>query len=352
LKVVSIIGARPQFVKAATVTREFVRRGDITEILVHTGQHYDANMSDIFFQELHIPAPAYNLDVGSGSHAKQTAAILERSEEVLEKERPDWVLVYGDTNSTIAGALAATKLHIPVAHVEAGLRSFNRDMPEEINRIACDHISDLLLVPTETGMAQLRKEGLGGISVYTGDVMYDSVLFYRDQLVDTHPEDVPERYYAATLHRPQNTDFPERLRGIFSAFARLPYPVVLPLHPRTKKYMREWGITPHNVLLVEPFGYTEMLRLVIHSEKVFTDSGGLQKETYFLRKQCITLRDESEWVETVHDGWNTIVGADPEKILAAAASEITNPVQVDAFGDGHSAAHIVDALIQRLPRRN
>jgi UDP-N-acetylglucosamine 2-epimerase len=352
VKILSIIGARPQFIKAATVTREIATRTGLREILVHTGQHYDPNMSDIFFRELEIPAPAYNLEVGSGSHAHQTAIILERCGEVIESERPDWVLVYGDTNSTIAGALAATKLHIPVAHVEAGLRSFNRDMPEEINRIATDHISDLLLVPTQTGMRQLEKEGLSDIALFTGDVMFDSILFYREKLRHDRLPDLPVKYFAATLHRPQNTDFPEALGGIFSAFAKLPYPVVLPLHPRTRKFLAEWKINPENTILLNPLGYTDMLRLMIHAEKVLTDSGGLQKEAYFLQKQCITMRTETEWVETLHDHWNTITSADPERILAAVNSNIANLRQVNAFGDGHAAKIIVDALLNRHPKEH
>jgi UDP-GlcNAc3NAcA epimerase len=351
LKILSIIGARPQFIKAAAVTREIALRDGLREVIVHTGQHYDANMSDIFFAELGIPRPEYNLEAGSGSHGKQTALILERCEEVIETERPDWVLVYGDTNSTVAGALAATKLHVPVAHVEAGLRSFNRDMPEEINRIATDHISDLLLVPTRTGMDQLEKEGLADISLYTGDVMYDSILHYRQLLGDERLPGLPEHYFAATLHRPQNTDFPEALGGVFSAFARLPHPVALPLHPRTRKYIAEWKIEPHNVILLDPLGYTEMLRLMIHAEKVLTDSGGLQKEAYFLRKQCITMRTETEWVETVHDNWNIVTAADPERIVAAVNAPLLNLEQVDAFGDGHAAKIIVDALLERRGRK-
>ena len=352
MKIVSIVGARPQFVKAATVSRILRARQGAQEVLVHTGQHYDANMSQVFFDDLAIPHPDYNLEVGSGSHGAQTAAMLRGIEQVLMDEAPDWVLIYGDTNSTLAAALAAAKLHIPVAHVEAGLRSFNRRMPEEINRVTADRISDVLFAPTPTAVEQLRNEGLGQHTVFSGDVMYDSVLFYR-QMLESDPAGyrlphLPEEYYLATVHRPQNTDDPAALGGIFEAFSELPHPVVLPLHPRTKKYLGQYGIHSHNVLLVEPVGYLWMLRLLLECQKALTDSGGLQKEAYLLGKPCVTLRTETEWVETLHDGWNEIVSASRERIVRAALAPMPTAPRRDAFGDGHAAGIIVNTLCNMI----
>ncbi len=348
MKIVSIIGARPQFIKAATVTREIGKHDDVEEILVHTGQHYDKNMSDVFFEELQIPQPKYNLEVGSGTHGAQTAKMLMKIEEVLLQEKPDWVLVYGDTNSTIAGALAAVKLHIPVAHVEACLRSFNRKMPEEINRITTDHASSLLFTATKKSIMQSAKEGLEEKTVFSGDVMYDSILFYKEFLKnnpDSHSvEGIPEKFYLATVHRPQNTDNPERMKSIFSAFEQLKHPVVLPLHPRTRKIVNEMGLNGDNIVIIPPVSYLEMIKLLNDCEKVLTDSGGLQKEAYFMQKQCITMRDETEWVDTLHNNWNTITSADEERILAAIYSEITDYKQVNEFGNGNAAGIIVNTL--------
>lgn len=348
MKIVSVVGARPQFVKAATVTRVLAQTPDAREVLVHTGQHYDANMSQVFFDDLNIPYPDYNLEVGSGRHGEQTAAMLRGIEQVLVNEQPDWLLIYGDTNSTLAAALAACKLHIPVAHVEAGLRSFNRKMPEEINRIASDRISRLCFAPTQTAYDQLQKEGLGQTAVLTGDVMYDSVLFYVEKL-EHEPDsyrlpDTPERYYLATVHRPQNTDSREALFSIFEAFAQLPHPVVLPLHPRTKKYIEQYGITPRNVHIIEPIGYLWMLRLLLDCQKALTDSGGLQKEAYLVGKPCVTLRTETEWIETLHDGWNEVVSCDKEKIVSAALAPAPSAPRRNAFGDGRAAHAIVEAI--------
>jgi len=345
MKIATIIGARPQFIKAATISRVIKDRNDITEVLIHTGQHYDTNMSEIFFNQLQIPEPDYNLEVGSAGHGKQTGQMLDRIEEVLIKEKPEWVLTYGDTNSTVAGSLAAVKLHIPTAHVEAGLRSFNRKMPEEINRIATDHISDLLFAPTQNAMRLLANEGLTEKAEFSGDVMYDSILFYSKISNEKHriPEmDGTDNYYLATVHRPENTDNPERLQSIFSAFSKLDYPVILPVHPRTKKLLE--GIQFNdNVKIINPIGYLEMIYLLKNSHKVLTDSGGLQKEAYFMEKACITLRDQTEWVETLDHNWNFIVAADKEKILEKIHINNLGP-RSNAFGYGHAAEKIVQNL--------
>ncbi len=346
MKLATIIGARPQFIKAATVSRVIRNTDEVDEILIHTGQHYDANMSDVFFKQLQIPEPDYNLEVGSASHGRQTGQMLERIEEVLIKEKPDWVLTYGDTNSTVAGALAAVKLHIPTAHVEAGLRSFNRKMPEEINRIASDHISDLLFAPTQNAINLLAAEGIVEQARFSGDVMYDSILFYSDLLNESHRLPVLgtlDSYYLATIHRPENTDEPERLQSIFSAFSELDKPVVLPIHPRTRHLLDDIQFND-NVHIIDPVGYLEMIYLLKHSSKVLTDSGGLQKEAYFMNKACLTLRDQTEWIETLEKNWNFIVAADKDKIL--------NKIQVNnlgtrnnAFGDGHAAEIIIKELL-------
>lgn len=348
MKIATIVGARPQFIKAATVSRIIRNKNNIQEIIIHTGQHYDTNMSDVFFKELDIPVPGINLEVGSGSHGKQTARMLEGIEEVLIREKPDWVLVYGDTNSTIAGALAAAKLHIPIAHVEAGLRSFNMAMPEEINRIATDHVSTCLFAPTQNAMNLLAKEGLAEKSSFSGDVMYDSILYYRDiALKRFTPEQISGcpsgTYYLATVHRQENTDVPENLRAIFHAFSQLDKPVILPLHPRTLKFLPDIP-DKSNIKIIDPVGYLEMIALLNGSHKVLTDSGGLQKEAFFLQKQCVTLREETEWVETLEDNWNFIAGTNPEKILEKIY--INQPgQQKHAFGNGKAAEKIIDFLI-------
>ncbi|MEI6682727.1 MAG: UDP-N-acetylglucosamine 2-epimerase (non-hydrolyzing) [Bacteroidota bacterium] len=349
MKIVSIVGARPQFVKAATVSRVLRRDPAIREILLHTGQHYDDNMSEIFFRELNIPEPDYNLGVGSGSHAEQTGTMLKRIEEILLKEKPDCTLVYGDTNSTLAGALTSAKLHIPVAHVEAGLRSFNRAMPEEINRIVTDRIAGLLFAPTQTAVGHLTREGLGDITCFTGDVMYDSVLYYRDWLLQD-PEKyrtpgIPANYLLATIHRAENTDNPVNLKNIFSAFSELDQEIILPIHPRTRKILQSLVILPENVHIIDPVGYLQMLKLTLDATRVLTDSGGLQKEAYFLQKPCITLRTETEWVETLHDHWNIITGSDPRLITQAATSELPSAPIRPAFGNGKAAEMILQKLL-------
>jgi len=350
MKIATIVGARPQFVKAATISRVIKTRPDITEIIIHTGQHYDENMSQVFFSELDIPVPGINLGVGSGAHGKQTAMMLEGIETVLINEKPDWVLVYGDTNSTVAAALAAAKLNIPIAHVEAGLRSFNRMMPEEINRIATDHISNCLFAPTQNAMNLLAGEGLSGVSVFSGDVMYDSILHYKDiaaqkyALNSIFPDVEPGKYALATVHRQENTDDLNNLQEIFLAFSELDMPVVVPLHPRTSKFMDN---VPYrsNVKVIEPVGYLEMITLLANCHKVLTDSGGLQKEAFFLKKPCITLREETEWIETLEDNWNFVVGTDRTRILEKFnVSQFGK--QKDFFGDGKAAEKIVDYLLK------
>lgn len=321
MKIVSIVGARPQFIKAAVLSREL--RKEHTEILVHTGQHYDENMSAVFFEELGIPQPEYDLHVGSGLHGVQTGAMLAAIEQVLIDVQPDWVVVYGDTNSTLAGALAAAKLHIPVAHVEAGLRSFNRSMPEEINRILTDHISDLLLCPTGVAVSHLQAEGIIKGVHLVGDVMYEALQWataqsqrFIEKLSALALQ--PQQYLLATVHRAENTDDPARFQGILQAFDALEEPLLWPVHPRTRKKLDEVGYVPtSHVQLIDPVGYLEMVCLASSARIILTDSGGLQKEAMWLSVPCITLRDETEWIDTVALGWNVLVGADPKAILKA-----------------------------------
>jgi UDP-GlcNAc3NAcA epimerase len=346
MKVLTVVGARPQFVKAATVSK--VLRSGATEVLVHTGQHYDFNMSKVFFQELELPDPDYNLEIGSGTHGAQTGKMLEALEMVMAKETPNLVLIYGDTNSTLAGALAAVKLHIPVAHVEAGLRSFNRKMPEEINRVVADHVSAWLLAPTETAIRNLTAEGIVAGVHLTGDVMYDAFLTAakiaqeRSGILNTLGQ-TPGKYSLLTLHRAENTDDPNRLRSIISALHELGQPVIFPLHPRTRAKLKEHGIDIGGRLLrmIEPVGYFDMLALELNASRIFTDSGGVQKEAYMAKVPCITLRDETEWVETVDAKWNILVGADPEAIKAAFDLHWLGTGYPALFGDGNAAQKIV-----------
>ncbi|MBN1221439.1 MAG: UDP-N-acetylglucosamine 2-epimerase (non-hydrolyzing) [Anaerolineae bacterium] len=350
MKLVSIIGARPQFVKAAPVSR--VWRQAHTEILVHTGQHYDEEMSAVFFRELNIPEPDYNLEVGSGPHGRQTGQMLARIEEVLLKEQPDWVLVYGDTNSTLAGALAAVKLHIPVAHVEAGLRSFNRTMPEEHNRVLTDHCADLLFCPTQTAVDWLAQEGVTQGVHLVGDVMYDAILYNVDlarqrSTILTELDLHAQNFLLATIHRPYNTDDPKRLQNILTAFLEIGSPIIFPVHPRTRRYIAalDTDFDHSNIKMIAPVSYLDMLALEQHARLILTDSGGVQKEAYFLAVPCATLRPETEWVETVQAGWNLLVDADLEQIVNAAnnhqwPSQSPQPV----FGDGRAAEKITDKL--------
>ena len=351
MKIVTVVGARPQFIKAATVSRVVRDKISIEEIIVHTGQHYDSNMSKIFFDELDIPKPHYNLGVGSESHGKQTGEMLRKIEEVLVEEKPNYLLVYGDTNSTLAGALAAAKLHIPIVHVEAGLRSFNRKMPEEINRIVTDHLSDFLFVPTECAMSNLQAEGLIKNSFYVGDVMYDSVLFYlgkiNNELILEKIKVEKDNYILCTMHRAENTDSFERLSSIASALNKInsKIPVVMPLHPRTKFKLKLFNIKL-NVKFIEPVGYLDMLNLTKNAKAVITDSGGLQKEAFFCGKFCITLRDETEWTELVDNGWNILVGSLEDEILFALNNIQKNLFLSDLkpYGEGNAAHKIIDRL--------
>jgi len=338
MKIVSIVGARPQFVKCAPLSRELRKHHE--EVLIHTGQHYDPEMSEIFFRELQIPEPDFHLEVGSGPHGKQTGLILTRVEEVLEKEQPGMVLVYGDTNSTLAGALAAAKMHIPVGHVEAGLRSFDRSMPEEINRVLTDHISDLLFCPTETAVRNLAHEGIAKGVHLVGDVMVDALHFNRG--IAREKSRILERleleeksYFVVTVHRPANTDKRENMESIIEALGDAGKPVIFPLHPRTRKYLQSYGMLdqlPANILITEPLGYLDMLRLMDGAEKILTDSGGIQKEAYLLGVPCITIRENTEWVETVEGGWNVLVGADRGNILGAVREFEPAGTQREVFG--------------------
>ena len=355
MKIVTIIGARPQFIKAAAVSRILRNTPNMSEVLVHTGQHYDNNMSDIFFTDLDIPKPDYNLGIGSGKHGVQTGKMLASIEEVLEIEKPDWLMVYGDTNSTLAGALAAAKLHIPVAHIEAGLRSFNRQMPEEINRIVTDHVSSLLFAPTETAVKHLRKEGIAESAIkYVGDVMYDAALFYAakaeekiDLLKDLGLS--PKSYILSTVHRAENTDNPERLKTILTGLSQVAQqiPVLLPLHPRTRQKIKDIGLTTTNIQIIEPVGYLEMIVLEKNASLIATDSGGVQKEAFFHQVPCVTLRDETEWVELVEYGWNTLVSpTNPESIESVITSKLDTQGQpITLYGNGKASQAIVNSLL-------
>lgn len=349
MKIATVVGARPQFIKAASVSR--ILRRSHQELLIHTGQHYDANMSDIFFDELHIPRPDVNLGIGSGPHGAQTGAILKSVEDVLIQEKPDALMVYGDTNSTLAGALAASKLHIPVIHIEAGLRSFNRRMPEEINRVLTDHLSEWLFCPTETAVRNLAAEGITRGVCQNGDVMYDAFL-YNLELAQKNSRVLetlgltPKGYVLCTIHRAENTDDPERLTQILRAIAEISRPVVLPIHPRTRKIVEQLGLTHllDKVILTEPVGYLDMIALEANTWKLVTDSGGVQKEAYFAGVPCITMRDETEWVETVEVGWNCLTGAEETKILEAV-ERFTPPYNRPLiFGEGRAAELMVAAL--------
>ena len=350
-KILTIVGARPQFIKAAAISHAIRDlHGELTEDILHTGQHYDDAMSAQFFRELDIPQPRYNLGVGSGNHGAQTALMLKGIEEVLLKEHYDGVLVYGDTNSTLAGALAAAKLHVPVFHVEAGLRSFNKEMPEEVNRVLTDHVSSLLFAPTETAVRNLRKEGFDEKQiVFSGDVMFDNVLHYSSLSTTHYP--LPTDYILATLHRDFNTDNPERLSNILSALntiaERYDTKILFPVHPRTKKHLQEINFQPSTskFQLVEPLSYLETLAALQKSRLVLTDSGGLQKEANFSGKCCVVLRPETEWVELVNDGSAMLANADKNRILEATQELIDKtPIQTQHFGDGHAANIIINYI--------
>jgi UDP-N-acetylglucosamine 2-epimerase len=355
LKILTVVGARPQFIKAAPVSRA-LRAAGHTEFLVHTGQHYDRQMSRVFFDEMQIPEPDINLEVGSGSHAAQTAQMLSKLEHVMETNKPDCVLIYGDTNSTLAGALAAAKLDMSLAHVEAGLRSFNRGMPEETNRVLADHVSDFLFCPTQTAVDNLAREGItSGVSL-VGDTMFDAVLQFgkiaekRSTILDELNLGA-KKFLLATVHRAYNTDDPEILRGILTAFIELKETIVFPVHPRTRERINQLGpgFADCSVKMIEPVGYLDMLMLERNARLILTDSGGMQKEAFFFGVPCVTLRPETEWTETVAAGWNIIAGVTPEGI-SRAVNETVWPTEPPAqiFGDGNAAEKIVERLVEQL----
>lgn len=349
-KVLTVVGARPQFVKLASVADALAGRAH--HVMVHTGQHYDDVMSGIFFEDLSIPSPQYNLGVGSGTHAVQTALIMPGLEDILVDEKPDVVVVFGDTNSTLAGALVGAKLDIPVAHVEAGLRSFNRSMPEEINRIIADRVSQVLFCPTTTAMNNLSREGMDANAHLVGDVMLDTVMMYEYKIAEhsaiLHRLQVEEKgFYLATIHRASNTDDASNLGSILDALNGLDAPVVFPVHPRTKKSMESHGLLQQAggiIRLIEPVGYLDMLALEKHAKKVLTDSGGVQKEAYILGTPCVTLREETEWVETLEDHWNLLAGVGREEIFRAA-KVVPNGSRTQPYGNGHAAQNLVDILL-------
>lgn len=320
MKILTVVGARPQFIKAWPV-RQALGRLNISEFIVHTGQHYDERMSEVFFRELDIPRPGINLEVGSGNHGQQTGAMLQKLEPIFLEQQPDAVLVYGDTNSTLSAALAAVKLHIPIVHIEAGLRSFNRRMPEEHNRVLTDHCSTLLLCPTPTAIKNLAREGLTQGVHLVGDVMQDALLaaLAKAGAPTALAGAAPDQYFLATIHRAENTDDPTLLREIFLGLQNLPLPVVLPAHPRLRARLvgLQLDISPAQIRLIEPLGYLEMVRAVAGARGVLTDSGGLQKEAFWLGVPCVTLREETEWIETLADGANRLVGASADRIREA-----------------------------------
>ncbi len=365
MKILTVVGARPQFIKAAMVSRAIVehnRQGanpTVVEEIIHTGQHYDDNMSDIFFRQMGIPEPAANLHAGTGLHGEMTGRMLSAIEKEIVNRKPDWVLVYGDTNSTLAGALAAAKLQVPVAHVEAGLRSFNRRMPEEINRILTDHVSSLLFCPTHAAVDNLSNEGITRGVHHVGDVMYDAALLFGEIAARTSTilRDLnltPGEYYLATVHRAENTDDPIRLRNILTALKALEKPVILPLHPRTKKILQKFSpslLTPPSspakpspsLRIVDPLSFLDMVELEKNARCILTDSGGVQKEAYFHGVPCVTLREETEWVETVQAGWNQVVGAETERIVAAVRRARTGE-PIHEYGEGNSTADVLEHI--------
>lgn len=353
MKIVSIVGARPQFIKASAMFKEI--RKNYEDVLVHTGQHYDYGMSKVFFDQLGIPEPNYNLGVGSGNQGEQTGKMLTKIEEVLLNEKPDFVLVYGDTNSTIAGALASVKLHIPVGHVEAGLRSFDKKMPEEINRILTDHASDFLFAPTKTAIYNLKQESITKGVYLTGDVMYDTLLhnlkIAEESKILEKFDIVSKGYILTTIHRQSNTDNAESLSEIIETLSVIDEKVIFPIHPRTVKFIHNHGLKEKigkNIVLTKPVGYFDFIWLEKNAKKILTDSGGMQKEAYMLKVPCITLRENTEWVETIEDGWNVLVGSNKEKILNELREFEPQEKQRNVFGDGHASENIVEILNQHL----
>lgn len=356
-KIITIVGARPQFIKAAAVSRVLQQKPNLREIIIHTGQHYDNNMSDIFLDELAIPAIDYQLTIGSHPHGKQTGMMLMAIEDILIKEKPDLVLIYGDTNSTLAGALAAAKIHIPIAHVEAGLRSYNKKMPEEINRIVADQLSDMLFAPTTNAVLNLQKEGYDKNKIINvGDVMFDAALFYAQKAIDK--SDILKKlavqskeYILVTLHRAENTDNANRLTNIFNNLNKLTksYPVVMPLHPRTRKAILNYDsklLSSSEIKIINPVGFLDMILLEKNASLIMTDSGGVQKEAFFYQIPCVTLRNETEWIETVQLGWNTLVKPDTDPILEKALSALHTQGQLNQYpyGQGNASCLIANYL--------
>jgi UDP-GlcNAc3NAcA epimerase len=356
---VTILGARPQFIKAGSVSREIHRQqqlgADIKEVIVHTGQHYDANMSDVFFDEMQIPKPDYFLGIGGKTHGAMTGQMIEKIEEVLLQEKPDWVMVYGDTNSTLAGSIAASKLHIKIAHVEAGLRSFNMRMPEEVNRIVTDRMSAVLFCPTQTAVDNLNNEGIsnwqtGAKVILSGDVMQDGALFYKDLAEKPRDLHISDDFVLCTIHRAENTDVPSRLANIVSALNEIAKTkqVILPLHPRTKKILQAGDYDTANLKIIDPIGYLNMVWLIANCSVVMTDSGGLQKEAYFFKKPCITLRDETEWVELIEDGVNVLAGASKIKIINLFYEQLKidwGKTNSSLYGTGGASKKIIDEML-------
>ncbi|MDH7446374.1 non-hydrolyzing UDP-N-acetylglucosamine 2-epimerase [Aquimarina sp. 2201CG14-23] len=355
IKIVTIIGARPQFVKAATISRSIKKTKSILEVIVHTGQHYDENMSKVFFEEMSIPKPDYNLGIGGGKHGQQTGEMLINIEKVLLKEEPKIVLVYGDTNSTIAGALVASKLHIPVLHIEAGLRSFNRKMPEEINRVLTDHISEMLFISTDAALNNLKNEGISDSKIYrVGDVMYDAAIFYKEkaikqsEIIETLGL-INTTFILATVHRAENTDNKERLTLIMKELDKISTnnKVILPLHPRTNQKMKEYKIRTKNITFIDPLGYIDMVMLEMKCAMIITDSGGIQKEAFFHKKPCITLRSETEWTELVEAGCN-FLWSDEDSLLELYDKVKSRELNFsnEYYGNGKAASLIIDQIVR------
>lgn len=351
IKILTILGARPQFIKAGSLSREITRHESIDEVIVHTGQHYDSNMSDIFFDEMKIPKPNYFLGIGGKSHGAMTGQMIESIEELVLNEKPDWIVVYGDTNSTLAGAIVASKLNIKLVHIEAGLRSFNMKMPEEVNRVVTDRLSHILFCPTDIAVNNLKNEGYDNFNckvIKCGDVMHDGAIFYKDLAVKPNI-DIYNEFILCTIHRAENTNCDTNIRNIFEALNEIAEErqVILPLHPRTKKKLSDLMLNIENLTIIEPVGYLEMIWLIRNCSFVMTDSGGLQKEAYFFEKQCITLREETEWEELIEIGVNTLVGANKEKILKASRDNIIfnkENSKFNLYGDGKACKVIIQSI--------
>jgi len=351
VKILTVVGARPQFIKAGNLSREIKKYRDIQEVIIHTGQHYDSNMSDIFFNEMKLKKPKYLLNIGGKSHGEMTGDMIREIEKVALQERPDILLVYGDTNSTLAGALVGAKLHIPIAHVEAGLRSFNMKMAEEVNRVLTDRVSRWLFCPTNRAVENLKQEGFENFKskiVKSGDIMYDGALFYKRYAKRPKNIDIRDNFILCTIHRAENTDNPKRVKEIFKALEEIAKKrqIILPLHPRTKKVIESLKLNTHNLTITNPLGYLEMVWLIENSKLIITDSGGLQKEAFFFKKPCITLRDETEWIELVENGFNILVGSNRKKILKAYKMKFEDlNFNIDLYGKGDASKKIIEELL-------